>query len=242
MDSGEYLNMKGLEEVHWWYRSTHRAVLQELERVGRNAAVLDAGCGTGGLLILMNGYFRTFGLDACFDALQPGVMSAPFPSRLTQGSIDAIPFKEGQFAAVTCIDVIYHRWVTSDSSAISQINRVLKPGGYLILQVPAFECLRGGHDAVVGTRKRYTRCEVDQLLRKAGFRVLKSRYRYPWLFIPAFFVRHSTRNRKKSDLRPLPPLVNNLLERFSRIGDASLFRDVPFGTSVFAVAQKPNLS
>lgn len=238
MDLSEYANIKNYEDSHWWYVSTHRNILRKLSRLAPHSRVLDAGCGTGGFLNRLNGQFKGIGFDASSAALRAASERPALFQRIVQALIEEIPMKSAQFDAVTCIDVIYHMKVRSEQSALGEIRRILKPGGYLMLQVPAFEILRGGHDRVVQTRRRYTMSEVTDLLREAGFKILSARYRFPWLFLPALIVRRVSRKSERSDLKHTPRRVNALLSLISRCVDTPLFYRLPFGTSVFAVGQK----
>jgi ubiquinone/menaquinone biosynthesis C-methylase UbiE len=176
--------------------------MRELEGLPISTWVLDAGCGTGGLLELLGKAFNVAGFDDSFEAVHKAFERNGFYESLAVGDVESIPFHNNRFDAVTCIDVIYHANVTNEKLSLNEIHRVLKPGGYLILQVPAFECLRGGHDEAVHTRKRYRTCEIRSLLTETGFKVTKIRYRYPWLFLPALIIRKLTRGSGRSDLRP----------------------------------------
>jgi SAM-dependent methyltransferase len=240
MDVSEYGNIKDYEESHWWYISAHRAVLRVLDALPGRAKVLDAGCGTGGLINFLGSRskFSIAGFDASLIALGAASQEVAIPGRVIQAVIEAIPTKDGTFDAVTCIDVIYHQDVHGEKKALAEMGHVLKPGGYLILQVPAFEFLRGGHDEVVHTRRRYTVKEIRRLLTGSGFKVISLRYRHPWLFLPALVIRRFSRGKAESDLKPVSPIMNLALLSISRFFDRSFFGVIPFGTSVFAVARK----
>ncbi len=233
MEKREYTNIHSFEHTHWWYVSTHHAVWRELDGLPPGSKVLDAGCGTGGLLRVLNEKFEVTGLDASRDAVE-----AARPQAITQGEVEAIPFRTEDFDAVTCIDVLYHQKVGSEVHALKEFWRVLKRQGTLVIQVPAFECLRGGHDEVVHTRRRYRLEEVRSLLDRANFGIVHLRYRYPWLFIPALVIRRMSRNTGRSDLRPAPRLVNRMLIHLSNWADSPVLDFMPLGTSVFAVARK----
>jgi ubiquinone/menaquinone biosynthesis C-methylase UbiE len=238
MDQSEYFNMRNLEERHWWYASTHEMIERHLDRLNPQSKVLDVGCGSGGFLNCIRERFQICGIDASLTALRAASSRKSVARRVAQSVAQAIPVGNGNFDAVTCIDVLYHQKVPSEQEVLREIHHVLKPGGYVILQVPAFEFLRGGHDCVVHTRKRYTKSDVRLLIEKNGFQIVMIRYRYPWLFLPALIIRWVTRNSAKSDLRPLPSWINRLLIGVNRLTDSALFGLLPFGTSVFAVAQK----
>ena len=88
--------------------------------------------------------------------------------RAVRGSVLRLPFPDAAFDAVTSFDVIYHDWVADDRAAVAEMARVLRPGGALLVRVPALEALRGAHDAEVLTRRRYTRGELGAARRARG--------------------------------------------------------------------------
>jgi 2-polyprenyl-3-methyl-5-hydroxy-6-metoxy-1,4-benzoquinol methylase len=238
MDLSEYSNIESLEDNHWWYIATHRAVLRELSKLRSGSKVLDAGCGTGGLASRLYGKFATMGFDGVSAAVRIASKKHGLTNCLMQGLIEEIPVKSGKFDAVTCIDVIYHADVVDECRALREMHRVLKPGGYLILQVPAFECLRGGHDEAVHTRKRYRAKEVHFILGESGFKIVKIFYRFAWLFLPALVIRRFSKGSGRSDLRPIHPVLNSLLAWISLYPDSRIFSRLPFGTSLFAIGER----
>jgi SAM-dependent methyltransferase len=238
LEKGEYLKICELETTHWWYTSTHSLIATELRRLIGKGWVLDAGCGTGGLIRLLGKDYLTAGFDAS-PWVVPGVLENSNGRLLfALGRIESTPFRDGLFDAVTSVDVIYHNEVADEAAALKEMHRVLKANGHIIVQVPAFECLRGGHDEAVETRKRYTTGEVESLLARCGFQTIRIRYRYPWLFFPAFIKRHLTRGTGRSDLKPVVSGVNSALQLLCRFFDNEVFQRIPFGTSVFAVGRK----
>ncbi|MCF8106525.1 MAG: class I SAM-dependent methyltransferase [Desulfohalobiaceae bacterium] len=237
MDLSEYHKIHDLEDRHWWYQTTHRRVIRELKLLPPPGLILDAGCGTGGLSRLIGESYRVLGFDASPEAVYLASQRTRFAGRIVSAGIESIPFKDCCFDAVTCIDVLYHNLVQDDLWALKELNRVLNPGGYLIVQVPAFECLRGGHDEAVHTRKRYTAGEMSSLLFQSGFSPVKVTYRYPWLFGPAFIIRRLSRGSAKSDLHPTTQGWNRLAQHIASFFENS-FPRAPFGTSLLSVAQK----
>ena len=159
---------------------------------------------------------------------------------VVRGSANQLPFRDGAFDVVLSLDLLYIRGV-DDALALREARRVLRPGGLLLVNVAAFEWLRGAHDVVVHTRHRYRRSELARLLRAEGFSVRRMMY-WNALLLPAVFVARRLVRREavaQSDLVPLPRMVNWLLMKILAV-DVRLcaaFR-VPFGTSVFSVASK----
>jgi SAM-dependent methyltransferase len=164
---------------------------------------------------------------------------------LAAGSVGMLPFAGEAFGIVTSIDVLCHRGV-EEEAALREAHRCLEPGGLLILQVPAFSWLYGEHDRAVWTNRRFRRAEVEALLERTGFTLRESFYRMSLLF-PAAALRRVWKRRTgpegeaRSDVRPASALVNAFFGAALRIETAfaALGLRLPFGLSVFCVAQKP---
>jgi SAM-dependent methyltransferase len=239
VDENEYSVMRSLEDRHWWYRSLRSLVLA---RVGSAGLILDAGCGTGGMLASLRGR-RAVGVDFAASALA-GCRDRGLDS-LAGASVSALPFAPDTFDAVLLLDVIYHRRVEDDGLAVAECARVLKPGGIVILHAPAYRWLFGAHDRAVHGARRYTVGRVRQLVRAAGLTVEELTYRnLPAL--PAAVCRplgnlppFRRRRNASSDLRPLPSPINGTLHLLSRAENRILdFLALPAGLSVFCTARK----
>lgn len=169
-----------MEDRLWWYRGMRRLTATLLAgQVGRPLEILDAGCGTGGTTRWLGQFGRVTGLDLAPRAL--ALASRRGLTRLVRGSVDRLPFRDGVFDLVTCFDVLYHRAV-DDRAALAEFHRVLRPGGLVLVRVPAHDWLRGAHDQAVHTRHRYQAGELAGLLRAAGFRVERLTYANGLLF------------------------------------------------------------
>jgi SAM-dependent methyltransferase len=240
----EYARMFEVEERHWWYtgmRAISFALLDAAfpRQAGKPALILDAGCGTGNVLEHLGPRGRGFGVDVSEDAVR---FSRQRGVRVARGSVLSLPFRDAAFDAVTSFDVLYHRWVEDDRAAVGELARVLKPGGLLLVRVPALECLRRAHDDAVMTRHRYTRRELRRLLEAAGLTVLGATY-CNTLLLPLVVLR-STLDRlfgsQSSDLAPLPRPIEWTFGACLR-AEARLVRHVslPVGASVVALGRKP---
>ena len=202
--------------------------------------VLDAGCGTGGTLSRLEHIHGRVGLDISWFALERCRERLTCP--LCRGSIETLPFQDATFDLVLCMDVVYHAGVRSDSTAIAEIARVMKPGATAVINVPAYEFLRSTHDVAVHTRHRYTKPEIVAKVSQAKLRVVRASYWNTLLFPAAALVRVVRRWRGReadSDLRPVPRALNRVLYgviQFERL----LLRwvDLPFGLSVLCTAVK----
>jgi ubiquinone/menaquinone biosynthesis C-methylase UbiE len=164
-------------------------------------------------------------------------------AHLVQGSADALPFEDGEFDVVLSLDVIVLRGI-DDAKAAREMHRVLRPGGKLIINVAAFDFLRGSHDAATSMARRYTRPRLSKLLREAGFTIRSMSYWNMSLMPAVAAVRLASRRKAqqadvRSDLKPMWPPLNALLGCITRTELAISRRiPLPFGTSLFAVAQK----
>jgi SAM-dependent methyltransferase len=242
MNPIEYERMYEAEERHWWYAGQRAIALALLDRAldgdSRARRILDAGCGTGNNLLHLARRGRAVGVDLSEDALRfcrtRGVAAA-------KAGVEALPFPPSAFDCVTSFDVIYHRGVGDDAAAVAEMARVLRPGGLLLLRVPALRVLWGAHDEAVHSRHRYTRAEVEALLRGAGLEVVRATYCNTLLF-PLLALRRGVdrlTGRHGSDVAFLPaPLewtFRHLLLLEARMLAAASF---PIGASVVALARR----
>lgn len=250
MEATEYERMYGAEDAHWWYAGVHDLVLRfarrEQARCGRALKILDAGCGTGRLAQLLQSLGEVDGWDIHAPARE--IAARRGLTKLNVGDIAEAPLGVATYDLITSIDVLYHLRVHDASAALRNLLRALRPGGCLLLQVPAFEILRGTHDRAVHTRQRFRRREVTRLLADAGFKVEFTSYRLALFFPSVLAWRMASRLRHKSesvgphpsDVAHVPPaFLNQLLLRAVKVENRLLTSGVhfPLGTSVFAVAR-----
>ncbi len=168
----EYRKLAEVEDRMWYFHALNRRVVHWLARMlpAGPARVLDAGCGTGGLIKALhaaNPAWRVTGLDfmprACELARErTGV-------EIVQGSITELPFAGGSFDAIVSADVICQ--VENGAGAVREFARVVRPGGVVLVNVPAFRWLWSYHDDTCETKHRYTRQELGGLFMSAGLKV-----------------------------------------------------------------------
>lgn len=241
MNPEEYARMFAAEDRQWWYagmRAISSALLAPARTAGPRGRILDAGCGSGANLAWLQREGRAVGVDLWPEAL---AFSRRRGVSVARASVLALPFPDRSFDLVTSFDVLYHRWVEDDRVALQELHRVLKPGGLLLVRLPALRALWGAHDEAVHSRHRYTRAELRALLEGAGFEVLRASYANFFLF-PLLLLRRSLDrllHRHGSDVGFLPApfeaLFRGLLLLEARlVGQVSL----PVGASVFALARR----
>src|SRR5437868_11560466 len=188
------------EERHWWYTGMRRVALALLAHNldgQRQRRILDAGCGTGGTTVELRRFGDVVGIDLAWEALEPA--RGRGLGQLAQASIEQLPFGDATFDAATSFEVVYHLGVANDAAALSEIRRVLKPGGLFLLRVPAHDWLRGEHDRLVHTRHRYSRAEIRRKLAVAGFVVDRLSWANTLLFLPAVAKRLLERTNGHND-------------------------------------------
>ncbi|MCX7847483.1 MAG: class I SAM-dependent methyltransferase [bacterium] len=249
MQAAEYERMYALEGEHWWYVALREVVMWHVRRVaeGRRLRILDAGCGTGGMLQMLREVGEVVGIDGSERAVaycrQRGL------SEVTCEDLNTWEPRESAFDVIVCLDVLYHMGVADDVAVMRKFYAALVPGGMVILHLPAFECLRRAHDEVVMTRRRYTRKSAAQLACGGGFEVIGNCYRLWWLFFVALARKWRERVRngyheEESDLQPLPAWLNRILLGLARADNFFVRYGVsmPVGSSILLVGRKPTMS
>ncbi len=246
MERHEYDTMAHLEDTHWWYRAIRELVSRTLhsECRGRRPRILDVGCGTGGGIASIAIRFP----DSLLVGVDVEEVALWYSSRRGDGvvvraSAHALPFRDSSFDAVTLIDLLYFEGL-KDQVATHEAYRVLRQGGLLVVNVAAFEWLRGEHDMAVRTRHRYRKEEIGRLLAGNGFEVKKLLYWNALLLPVVVLVRKvldpvRPKVTPRSDVRSLSPWVNWYLFQLLLL-DIWLAERVrfPLGTSIFSVARK----
>jgi len=248
MEEIEYDKMFQVEDNYFWYRNLRAVIDTTLKPILNSLPgnyVLDGGCGTGALLSYLKRFpqFHIFGLDYSLRALN-FTSQRHVNTPLLQGSVSTLPYKSETFALITSMDVLQHEAV-DQNKALAEFHRVLMPGGYLLMNLPANRHLFSSHDVAVKTVRRYNRRQVTGLLRQYGFEIVRSTYwntvLFPWLALIRLIKKGKAHAvHVESDLGKINPLVNSFL--YGLLGLERLFLHVgnfPFGLSVFVVARKP---
>jgi len=248
MERKEYQTLYEQEDSHWWYVGLRKLVFTFLHKFvppKESVRILDAGCGTGGLL---NGlrHYKAYGLDISAEAMR--FCKLRKLDNIINASLGDIPFRDNSFDFVISLDVLYHLGVKDDMKALGEFNRVLSAGGLLLLNLPAYDSLRGHHDQAVHTRHRYTFKELEQKSQKAGFNIEKMTYRNTILFPLAAAKRYleklSSGGTKdvKSDLAVLPGSLNKFFTNILFFENLLLSGiNFPFGLSIFALLRKDKI-
>jgi SAM-dependent methyltransferase len=242
----EYRVMYEIEEDYWWYRGLRVLLLELLALyIPRESCprILDAGCGTGANLQVLLKYGDAVGVDIAEEAIGFCRARGIPPERALVASLLELPFPDNRFELTFSFDVICN--IADDVSAFAEIKRVIKPGGRVIVQLPAYRFLWSAHDVAVGHKHRYTAQDLSRKIEGAGLLVERVTYLNAVLF-PIQVLARLRRRRESvdgnvhSDLSPLPHALNSALARlFEAEMRAAPHVRFPYGLSLLVVARKP---
>lgn len=234
-----------LEEKYWWFQARRDMVFRLIQdlRLPNDAPILEIGCSGGPLLHRLReaGYNNLTGIDVS----EAGIAVAEQRGIPNVSCMDGanLTFPDNSFDLVIASDVLEH--IENEAKALQEWKRVLRPGGQLLVFVPAFQFLWSKHDEVNQHFRRYSAAQLVSTINNAGLHVRRRSYWNVGLFFPTAAVRFLKKlapkddRPAKDDLFEAPPLVNNLLSGFIMAENRLLQAiNAPIGVSVFALASK----
>ncbi len=250
----EYEKMFRVEQELWWYRILHEKVLKAIQKQFGNRTdirLLDAGCGTGGLLSYLRerGYTNTEGLDGSVDAVTFCHERGLNVSQLNLLNLNTWKPDTtiGSFDVVVCDDVFCYFNDEQLTQLVSELGRRAKPGGLLITNNNAFAVFRGSHDLAVGSTRRFVRADIEKLLPGTGLRMQHSTY-WSLVLSPLILAVRQWQNlqlrlgwqasdQPHSDVYLPPNWLNNLFYGLVK-AEGTILSRTPFGSSLFVVLRK----
>lgn len=236
--------MYDLEGVHWWFRSLHELVIVNLNKYHMESPIiLDAGCGTGRLMTQVQNIGKISGFDFRDTALT--YCKKRNLKNLQRVDLNNWVPNENEFDFIISLDVISDEGIHSDKLVTEKFYKALKPGGKLIIHVPAFRFLKRNHDQGATIKRRYLRNEIQELAIRSGFTPLCIKYRLffalPLFLIIKFFDNiFLKRTKSKTDMFKLPAFANSFFLKLGRFENMLIMRGFspPWGTSLFSILQK----
>jgi len=254
MQQHTYAIMDEVEGSHWWFvgrRSILESFLKSIEsrlqaasreepaKAGTQNAVriLDIGCGTGANLEMLSQFGEAEGVDVSDDALefcrQKGLNAQ-------KGLAERLPFDDGTFDLTTALDVVEH--LDDDVAGLREMLRVTKKGGFSLIFVPAYMFLWGVQDDVSNHRIRYTKKQIVDRLKTAGYTIERATYANWTFFAPILAGRTLmcvTSIKPESENNVNISALNGV---FGKLFGAERFwlknLNFPFGVSIVIVARK----
>ena len=247
----EYQMMYDSEEKLWWYKILHEKILKEVvAKFGqnKNVKILDAGCGTGGLMsfLIKHGYYNIEGFDFSEDAVSFCKERKLKVQQIDLTNFDS-EFKDASFDIIINDDVLYQFEDEIIVRAIKNLERKLKIGGILISNNNAFDIFYGTHDIAVGGLQRFAKSDFEKYLQQTGLKIQS--YAYWSLFLSPLILsvrllqqfqlkfKLISKTEIKSDVSVPGNFVNNTLYRIVKL-EEKIFRNGGFGSSLFLVMTK----
>ncbi|HNQ24716.1 MAG TPA: class I SAM-dependent methyltransferase [Phycisphaerae bacterium] len=201
MNPAEYAKLEEVDRRHWFYRGKRGIVRHWIEifhPLSQDDLLIDAGCGTGALLAEMGGMCRILGLDDHDESI---ALTRPkierFGGNVIKTPLHHVELEDGCATVVTLLDVLEH--IDDDAGALTEMIRLVRPGGLIIITVPALMMLWSDWDVALHHRRRYSKPQLLRLIRRAEVEVLRCVY-INSLVLPVVYAVRTWRR-----LRPLPP-------------------------------------
>jgi len=241
MEREVYRRMAALQHRHWWFVGRRRVLTAVLDRLDLPAGVriLEAGCGMGGNLAMLSRFGEVHGFEPNAEAR--AFVSAQMTCDLRDGRLpDGIPFAPGGFDLVAALDVIEH--LDDDRASLRALAAQLRPGGRLVVTVPAWQFLWSQHDESHHHRRRYGKRELLRLVNEAGLRAELVTYfnslLFPVVVAVRLFNKLLGRGEGADDALP-PAVVNRLLTTLFAVERFVVGRlPMPAGVSLLVVAHR----
>ncbi len=230
-----------LEKNHFWFRARRDVILKLMGGLDKKSEILDIGCSVGSLIEFLSGegYSNLYGIDVSENA----VSACKKKGLKNVFVMDAsrMKFPDKKFDVVIASDIVEH--IDDHDSVIGEFRRVLKPGGRLMVFVPAFKLLWTDGDDVSNHHRRYTKKTLSDLLEKNGMHAERISYWNFSLFVPFLgFKLLKSAGLKKNEypIHELNPTVNKIALGVLKLENRLVYSgtNFPFGVSVFAVAKK----
>lgn len=246
MNTAEYERMYRLEDSYWWFVGRHRLIEALMtQKYGSkpepSRLILDAGCGTGAMSRRLQQWGRVVSMD--FSPLALQFSRRRGLNTLVGGDAMHLPFSADTFDTIVSMDVLEH--IPDDALTLQEFHRVLKPGGRILLTVPAYPHLWSEHDVALMHFRRYLRPQLGERFVQAGFCIEKLSHTMTTLY-PVVSLQRKLNSKKPPSDSPqaampmFPPPINAALTGLLHAENVVAQRvNFPFGVTLLCVATKP---
>ena len=240
MDSKLYQEMQSVESQHWWFRARREILISLILQYLPQGKILDVGCGTGFILEYLeskySSQYEAWGIDISAIAIQ--FCQDKGLTKVAQGVLEGNTLPLNNFDLIMFLDIIEH--LDDDLAALNQAKHYLKSQGQILITVPAYQFLWSAHDEIHNHKRRYTKSQIVELLKQAGYEITFISYFNTFLFpliaiarlIGNILNRHHT-----SDISIPSDLINQSLYQIFR-WEKKLLPSIPFpfGVSIICLA------
>lgn len=231
-------HLAALEPDHFWFPARRRLLAALLARgaARQRGAAIELGCGSGTALpLLATDHSICVGVEGHPESLVAARARVP-DAVLIEGDATRVPLADAGFDLAIALDVLEH---VDPEALLAEAHRLLRPGGSLLLCVPAFPSLWSPLDEAAGHRCRYRRRELAAELGANGFRVIHWTHYQALLFPIAWLSRRFASDGPLPLERRPPRLLGRALGLVNQL-EVTLFArcQLPFGTSLFMLAQR----
>ncbi len=241
METAHELHTHQVEDQHWWYRGRRRVLSRVIDALDLppDAQILDAGCGSGRNMVELAPRGEVTGIE--LSPTSVAVARARNVGEVVEGSVEELPFPDHSFDFAVCLDVIEH--LDDDLRTMRELRRVVRPGGRLLVTVPAYPSLWSSHDVVNHHRRRYTRSTLLHVARESGWEATRTTH-FNALLLPAAMayrwwerLSHQPLGERSSDLERTPAWLNQVLRVPLEVEARLIARGarIPFGLSLLVV-------
>jgi len=231
-----------LESTYWWHVGRMYIIdcqLSKLSQGSKKLKILNIGSGTGGTIPMLEKHGQVTNVDTSKEALD-FLKKSGHKGTLVNGQ--KLPFEDASFDLITALDVVEH--IKYDSKAVKEWSKVLKPGGSIVVTVPAYQWLWSQHDVINNHYRRYKRKQLRQIIESAGYSVTKSSYMivfsFPLVVLSRFISKLKGEDPEDySSFVRVPHFVNSLFISLLKLeGKMQKHINFPFGTSVIVIGKK----
>jgi len=228
------------EGHHWWFVARRKIIRRFLIKYFPHGAgeILEAGCGTGGNLELLEDFGSVHAMEMDEDARI--MANSHNVCRVRNGKLpDNIPFTRS-FNLICMFDVLEH--VEDDSTALQAVKTKLYTNGKLLLTVPAYRFLWSSHDYAHQHKRRYGLGGLVHLVENSGFKIINATYFNTLLFpmVAAVRLTNNIFGFSGGSDAAMPSRVLNRL--FLKIFSSERYLiprfRLPFGVSILILAEK----